>query len=410
MFKNQLVSRNNFNLLEEPIKTSSSIENSPYSQTQTSCSFQESKKPEEIRVSEFQNILKPIPLYYFCSQENNNLNEHMNIISYDSYINFLKMNSNKNEKINFIGRKRYMDNKDLFFQEKEIKEIRIDENINSNLISAFKKVEINRSKSLISRKNISTQKKNLTNKIIINEENNLNEVENKDKSPKKLRLFKSIKSFPNEDNNDEISDGHIVEKKRRGRKPKEEVNSKMKRIHEAYDYDNILRKIQVHFLTFIISFANDLIEAFIPNCKELRFKNLSYNIKKTVSHSYVEELKNKTIGDILQFKASSKNRKFSDSINEQIYQKVCYLSPFLKHFFKISYLELFSEYYFKVNRSFCIEGININASQKTKFFVDLVQKNIEAADKIRQIAINNFMKSKKEVKQPIFLINKKNNQ
>ena len=184
----------------------------------------------------------------------------------------------------------------------------------------------------------------------------------------------------------------------------------MKRIHEAYDYDNILRKIQVHFLTFIISFANDLIEAFIPNCKELRFKNLSYNIKKTVSHSYVEELKNKTIGDILQFKASPKNKKFSDSINEQIYQKVCYLSPFLKHFFKISYLELFSEYYFKVNRSFCIEGININASQKTKFFVDLVQKNIEAADKIRQIAINNFMKSKKEVKQPIFLINKKNNQ
>ena len=410
MFKNQLVSRNNFNLLEEPIKTSSSIENSPYSQTQTSCSFQESKKTEEIRVSEFQNILKPIPLYYFCSQENNNLGDNMNISSFDSYNNFLKMNSNKNVKINFIRRKRYMDNKDLFFQEKEIKEIRIDENINSNLISAFKKVEINRSKSLISRKNISTQKKNLTNKIIINEENNLNEVENKDKSPKKLRLFKSIKSFPNEDNNDEISDGHIVEKKRRGRKPKEEVNSKMKRIHEAYDYDNILRKIQVHFLTFIISFANDLIEAFIPNCKELRFKNLSYNIKKTVSHSYVEELKNKTIGDILQFKASSKNRKFSDSINEQIYQKVCYLSPFLKHFFKISYLELFSEYYFKVNRSFCIEGININASQKTKFFVDLVQKNIEAADKIRQIAINNFMKSKKEVKQPIFLINKKNNQ
>ena len=410
MFKNQLVSRNNFNLLEEPIKTSSSIENSPYSQTQTSCSFQESKKTEEIRVSEFQNILKPIPLYYFCSQENNNLGDNMNISSFDSYNNFLKMNSNKNVKINFIRRKRYMDNKDLFFQEKEIKEIRIDENINSNLISAFKKVEINRSKSLISRKNISTQKKNLTNKIIINEENNLNEVENKDKSPKKLRLFKSIKSFPNEDNNDEISDGHIVEKKRRGRKPKEEVNSKMKRIHEAYDYDNILRKIQVHFLTFIISFANDLIEAFIPNCKNLKFKNLSYNIKKTVNHSYVEKLKNKTIGDILQFKASSKNRKFSDSINEQIYQKVCYLSPFLKHFFKISYLELFSEYYFKVNRSFCIEGININASQKTKFFVDLVQKNIEAADKIRQIAINNFMKSKKEVKQPIFLINKKNNQ
>ena len=410
MFKNQLISKNNFNLLEEPIKTSSNIENSPYSQSQTSCSFQESKKTEEIRVSEFQNILKPIPLYYFCSQENNNLGDNMNISSFDSYNNFLKMNSNKNVKINFIPRKRYMDNKDLFFQEKEIKEIRIDENINSNLISAFKKIEINRSKSLISRKNISTQKKNLSNKIIINEENNLNEVENKDKSTKKLRLFKSIKSFPNEGNNDEISDCNIVEKKRRGRKPKEDVNSKIKRIHEAYDYDNILRKIQVHFLTFIISFANDLIEAFIPNCKNLKFKNLSYNIKKTVNHSYVEKLKNKTIGDILQFKASPKNKKFSDSINEQIYQKVCYLSPFLKHFFNISYLQLFSEYYFKANRSFCIEGINVNISQRTKFFVDLVQKNIEAADKMQQIAINNFIESKKEVKQPIFLINKKNNQ
>ena len=103
-------------------------------------------------------------------------------------------------------------------------------------------------------------------------------------------------------------------------------------MHNASDYDNVLRKIQVHFLSFIVYFVNDLIEAFLPKNRELRFKNINYDLKKTVSHSYVQLLKNKKIGEILQFQASCKNRKFDFSINQQIFEKVCQLSPFLKNF------------------------------------------------------------------------------
>ena len=150
--------------------------------------------------------------------------------------------------------------------------------------------------------------------------------------------------------------------------------------------------------------ANDLIEAFLPKNKDLKFKNLDYDIKKPVNHSYVEQLKNKTIGEILQLKASSKNKKFDSSINEIIYNKVCKLSPVLKNFFELSYLEIFNEYYYKNKNTFCLEGINVNMSQRTKVFNDLLDKNIGEAEKIQLIVSNNYIKP---YKKPIFVINKK---
>ena len=73
-------------------------------------------------------------------------------------------------------------------------------------------------------------------------------------------------------------------------------------MHNASDYDNLLRKIQVHFLSFIVYFVNDLIEAFLPKNRELRFKNINYDLKKTVSHSYVQLLKIKKSGKFCNFK------------------------------------------------------------------------------------------------------------
>ena len=72
------------------------------------------------------------------------------------------------------------------------------------------------------------------------------------------------------------------------------------------------------------------------------------------------------------------------------------------------YLQLFNNYYLKCNRTFVLEGVKVNLSQKTKLFVDLIQKNNNAADKIKQIAAHNFIESTNDIKQPIFVINKKN--
>ena len=127
--------------------------------------------------------------------------------------------------------------------------------------------------------------------------------------------------------------------------------------------------------------------------------------------SYQKEHPDKKIGDILQFEVSSKIRKFKNSINKEIFKKVCELSPFLNNFFNMSYLELFNKYYFKSKTIIFVEGKNVNISERTKFFSDLIDKNNEGAEKIQEIAIHNFIESENnnDNKQTIFIINKKNN-
>lgn len=421
MIQNNLNFEKNLILSNDAKNDLTYYDNSILSQAKTSSSSKDSKKNEEIITSEFQEIKKPLPIIYsFFPFENEMKNEKSkyNIFNEDLF-NQVKLYPKENVN-NFLGNKRYTNtNFELLLrknknEENKIKEI---ENENSLNKSAFKKIEISNEydlnqsyfksafKTYFPYKKIKVTKQNkkkeIENKIIINETNTNPKVE------KKRRLFKSI-NFTNvlSNNKDNMFEFKMT-KKKRGRKPRNET--KLKRVHDASDYDNILRKIQVHFLTFIICFANDLIEYFLPNKKELKFKNLSYNLKKTVNHSYVEKLKNKTIGEILQFDASSKNRKFSNTINKQIFTNVISLSPFLNNFFNMSYLELFNNYYLKCNRTVNLEGNTINYSPKTKLFTDLVQKNNDAADKIKQIAEQNYIEEANNIKQPIFVINKTNN-
>jgi hypothetical protein len=392
---------------------SSKVESSPFSPTQDSYSYKEDKMPETNFISNIQEELKQIiiPQNTIIWKNFDGLNNYQNCKSleniFDStFTNFDYKMSKKNDiNLNFLGKKRENNLKDELFQNVQI-EI-------SNENSAFKKIKLENylSDDIYYKKNTSIFIKKIKNyspnMIVINETENLDSLNNnivlEINAPSKKNIFKSTNFSKVDENN--IENENVIKQNRRGRKPLSETRTK--RVHDASDYDNILRKIQVHYLTFIISFINDLIDAFIPDYKGSKFKNLSYDLKKTVSHSYVEGLKNKTIGEILQFKASSKNRKFIDSINQQIYQKICSLSPFLKHFFDMSYLGLFNNYYYKSNRNFTFEGIKVKMSQKTKFFVDLLQKNYLVVDKIRHIAMENFNQNDESNKVPIFVTNKK---
>ena len=398
MFKQNLNSGNKIFLLEETKNDTNNCFNSHFSQAQTSSSFKENKKPEEINISEFQGINESNYLFTFPT--------FVNLKNLNSCFNLSKLNLNLNNNITnnaFIGKKRKLEKEEFLLNNIKNREIIF------NSKSAFKKLE-NNNQNIDNNKSvkIKTVHKNkkikyLKNKIIINEPN-----DSIHKLPQKKTIFKSINISKINDNKEIIGDNNL-KKQRRGRKPQYQLNKK--KVHDAYDYDNILRKIQVHFLTFIIFFCNDLIETFLPNKKELKFKNLNYQLKKTVNHSYVENLKKKKIGDILQFEVSSKIRKFKNSINKEIFKKVCELSPFLNNFFNMSYLELFNKYYFKSKTVIFVEGKNVNISERTKFFSDLIEKNNEGAQKIQEIAIHNFIESENnnDNKQTIFIINKKNN-
>ena len=239
-------------------------------------------------------------------------------------------------------------------------------------------------------------------------DNNKTQTESKDNSTtnassKKFEIFKT----KNSEDNDNISYDEIKKitlNKKRGRKALKES----KRQHNALDQDNIIRKIQVHFLSFIIYFCNDLILTFLPSHKDLAFKNIQYELKKTVNHAYIENLKKKNIGDILQLKASPKNKKFSGNINKITFDKICQLNPFLKAFFEMSYLDMFNNYYCQNQREIDVGGYKVKLSQRTRLFIDLVSKNVSSAEKIKEIAEEYFINKRKNI-SPIFVINKKNN-
>lgn len=86
-------------------------------------------------------------------------------------------------------------------------------------------------------------------------------------------------------------------KKKRGRKTKESY--KNVNVHDKTSFVNLLRKIQVHFLTFLINISNDVLST-IPNYKKKgkNFKKLDYTIKKRIDYEFFNTIKNSTLKDI----------------------------------------------------------------------------------------------------------------
>jgi len=115
-------------------------------------------------------------------------------------------------------------------------------------------------------------------------------------------------------------------KKKRGKKPKENNQKLTKKPHGSDDFDNIQRKIQVHFISFLISFSNDLLKHFFGNKTKYHFKDVKYELKRIVNHKNVEYLKQSKYSDIIQMKISPKNKKFNEDTNKNIYLELIKIS------------------------------------------------------------------------------------
>lgn len=195
----------------------------------------------------------------------------------------------------------------------------------------------------------------------------------------------------------------LIDKKRfRGRKGMQD-NNLDKRVHSASDDDNVLRKIQVHFLTFLVNFTNDVIRTFIEDKNVPQFKNLDYKIKKIVKHKVVEDFKSKTIGEILQSRISPKMKTHDSFANNNIYEDICNRSPLIKQFLQTLYINLFKEYYHNKDKKFEVNGKIIQLSSKTKTYNDLILKNYQYKDKIKYVTTTYFINSYKRRKKPNFM-------
>ena len=182
--------------------------------------------------------------------------------------------------------------------------------------------------------------------------------------------------------------------KKRGRK----TNKINKKIHSSSDFDNILRKIQVHFLNFITSLLNDIIFYFLREKKF--FSKFNYDDKKNVKHDYVESLKLLDVKTLIEAIKISPRYKSDHDINKVKLKFLTDYSWFKEIFYK-KISDIFILYY--NNREplniINVDGRQIKLSKSTKTFIDLIQDkdNKECAEELTKIAQVVYLNNEKIV-------------
>ena len=222
------------------------------------------------------------------------------------------------------------------------------ENISVSIISNFK--QINNFKENIEGKNTDEKTKPMENHIKISltgtEEIKIDDQKNKESNKSK---FKCI----------------------RLKKPGRKINSKREKIHNKKEHtkvsqDNIITKVQTHYISFIISLANDIILNSIGKNKDLIFKDIDYNIKKKTKSEYIEILKDLCVKDILKKPVSSKYISTDINSNKETYDKIIKinnnLTEVIIEYFNLNYLVLFETY---INKSKPLNKINIKGKNIT---------------------------------------------
>ena len=168
---------------------------------------------------------------------------------------------------------------------------------------------------------------------------------------------------------------------KRGRKRLKMENKKT--IHRSNDFDNIQRKIQVHFLSFLINFCNDALKTEYTQFRHT-FKQINYKSKTTVNFNHTSFLKKSSIKDLLNLEISEKYSKYNKFENKKLLDKIILKSKWLNDLFEMNYLKLFDYYYNKEEPLYKIifENKEILLSSKTKSFYYLLEKNQDLKQEI----------------------------
>ena len=195
-------------------------------------------------------------------------------------------------------------------------------------------------------------------------EKKLESQENEKNGKRSYPIFSVIK--------EEIKDTKIL--KKRGRQKTSEDHKKNK-IHKFDSSDNILRKIHSHYLSFIIFFLNDILNYL--NYSQ-RFLDLNYKIKKKANKKDIENIKKKSIGDIIcqeiSGKYTSKDKYYNKVIFEQIKDNII-----LKNILSEKYINVFKKIYHRGNKIINLREYGLNKkvilSNRVKMYKDLLLKD-----------------------------------
>ena len=182
------------------------------------------------------------------------------------------------------------------------------------------------------------------------------------------------------------------EKKRRGKQVELNAKRSKKEMHSSISEDNILTKIQTHFLNFIIFFLNDCVYNYYKN-RKIKFIKFAHEIKAKVSSKYLNKMKNSTIYDLLtEIEISSKFTRHNKNNNEKN-AKILNEIPWFKKIFELKFLDLFQYYHNEnrqLNKIFLFER-EITLTNDTKSYYFLLEKNMTIKKEIIEITKYNYL-------------------
>jgi hypothetical protein len=180
-----------------------------------------------------------------------------------------------------------------------------------------------------------------------------------------------------------VRNNFLVRKKTSGRTRKKKSE---KVPHGNKSFDNIERKIQVHFLNFVISFSNDALRYYFKN-SSFSFKKINQKEKIKVNFNNVSKLKKSKIKDLLNSEISVKFKNFDKNENKKLLSQL--KETWLDKLFDMNYLDLFKYYYNnKESRldTIIFEKKKIPLTEGTKSFYELLEDNKEIKENIVEVA------------------------
>ena len=191
-----------------------------------------------------------------------------------------------------------------------------------------------------------------------------------------LFLFSFPSNQLNFDNINDFSPSKTIKNELSSRKKGKHQIFKGIKIHDKNGPDNILRKIQVHFITFIIDAVNELLHKLEYN---EQFIDIDYNEKKNITKSNFSSLKNLNIGQILCKKVSSKFRKQfkQNSFKNNSIFNIVKTNKYVNNFLSQNYITFFQDVYYKDKRDIIIDDLYFRLSENVKTYKNLLSEKFD---------------------------------
>ena len=249
-------------------------------------------------------------------------------------------------------------------------------------------------------------------KDLLNEDSFVNEedikIKDEEKTNDKFKNYKteekssSLSLLKEKKNHHKTNELFLLIKRGRYKKDKNLKKDQCSRIHDKYSSDNIMKKIIVNSLTFIVSFLNKIIELEPLNYKK-GFRKLAPGFVKKIKKKNLESLKNTTIKEIICQPRNKKYKIDDENFNKELYKKIISKNADFDKIFEEKYINIF-KIFFENNRKINLKNYgfkqDIVLDKKIKMFDDFLEKKVkndeEYLERIYKFINLNFLPEEKE--------------